>query len=244
MCNCRDQSLLSYDFISLNFGFDDVSLSSDSRNEKPKLIVFDMDSTLIDAECIDELARVAGAEEFVSDITRRAMNGELKYSEALIERVKMLKGLDIELAQKTMDKIPLMPGAEELLEHIRSHKYRTVMLSGGFTLKSEAVRERLKIDQVFSNVLEVKDGKLTGKVSGPMTGDNSKELVFEKLAHEHGLTTEDCVVVGDGANDICIFKRAGYSIAFNPKPVLCQYADVVIRQKNMKAIIPVIDSLQ
>ncbi len=77
-----------------------------------------------------------------------------------------------------------------------------------------------------------------------MTGDNSKEKVFEKLAHEHRLTTEDCVVVGDGANDICIFKRAGHSIAFNPKPVLCQYADVVIRQKDMRAIIPVIDSLQ
>ncbi|MBP2031329.1 phosphoserine phosphatase [Methanohalophilus levihalophilus] len=228
----------------LKSGFDDVSLNSDSRNEKPKLIVFDMDSTLIDAECIDELARAAGVEDFVSDITRKAMNGELKYSEALIERVKTLKGLDIELAQKAMDEISLMPGAEELLEHIRTHGYTTAMLSGGFSLKSEHVGKRLKIDHVFSNILEIKDGKLTGNVSGPMTGDNSKEVVFEKLALEHGISTEDCVVVGDGANDICIFKKAGYSIAFNPKPILCQYADVVIKQKNMKAIIPVIDSLQ
>nr|WP_300607929.1 phosphoserine phosphatase SerB [Methanohalophilus sp.] len=203
-----------------------------------------MDSTLIDAECIDELARAAGTEEFVSEITRKAMNGDLKYSEALIERVRTLKGLDIEIAQKAMDEIPLMPGAEELLDHIRSHGYSTAMLSGGFTLKSEQVGKLLKIDHVYSNVLEVKDGKLTGKVSGPMTGDNSKEIVFEKLAHDHGITTKDCIVVGDGANDICLFKKAGYSIAFNPKPILCQYADVVIKEKNMKALIPVIDSLQ
>jgi phosphoserine phosphatase len=225
-------------------GFDDVSLYSDSRNEKPRLIVFDMDSTLIDAECIDELARVSGTADLVSEITNKTMNGKLKYSEALIERVRMLKGLDIKLAQKTMDEIPLMQGAEELLEYSRYLGYNTAMLSGGFTLTSERVGKLLKIDHVYSNTLEVKDGKLTGNVSGPITGDNSKEVVFEKLAREYGLATEDCVVVGDGANDICIFKRAGYSIAFNPKPVLCQYANVVIRQKDMKAIIPVIDSLQ
>jgi phosphoserine phosphatase len=215
-----------------------------SRNEKPRLIVFDMDSTLIDAECIDELARVAGAEEAVAEITRKTMNGGLKYSEALRERVGMLKGLEVGIARETMEEIPLMPGAVELLGHVKDLGYITAMLSGGFTLAAGRVGEVLNMDHVYANILEIKEGKLTGKVTGPLAGDNSKEIIFEKIAREHGLKPEDCVVVGDGANDVCIFKRAGYSIAFNPKPILCRYADVVITQKDMKAIIPVIDSLR
>lgn len=219
-----------------------ISDLSEKSNNSKKLIVFDMDSTLIDAETIDELAKAAGVGQEVSAITERAMKGEIDFSQALTERVKLLKGLCLEDAKKALDKMPLMPGAKELISFVKSIGYTTVMVSGGFTLSSERVGKLLGIDHVVSNELIVKDGIITGEVTGALTTQNSKELVLEELAAQHGIAPEDCIVVGDGANDICIFKRAGYSIAFNSKPVLRQHADVVIIEKNLKAVIPVIES--
>ncbi|WP_244603496.1 phosphoserine phosphatase SerB [Methanococcoides sp. NM1] len=202
-----------------------------------------MDSTLIDAESIDELARAAGVVDKVSVVTEKAMNGDIDYNQALKDRVILLKGLKLETAQEAMRSMKLMPGAEELVKHVKSLGFKTAMLSGGFTLSTDRVGELLGIDYVYSNVLAVKDGYLTGEVSGPMTDNCSKEVVFEKIAKEIGFETSDCIVVGDGANDICLFKRAGCAIAFNPKPILRQYADEVVTQKDLRAIIPIIDSL-
>jgi phosphoserine phosphatase len=216
-------------------------LSVKSNNSK-KLIVFDMDSTLIDAETIDELAKAAGVGQEVSAITERAMKGEIDFSQALTERVKLLKGLSLEDATTALNKMPLMPGAKELISFVKSAGYTTAMVSGGFTLSSERVGKLLGIDHVVSNELIVKDGTITGEVIGALTAQNSKELVLEEIAAQHGIAPEDCIVVGDGANDICIFKRARYAIAFNSKPVLRQHADVVIIEKNLKAVIPVIES--
>lgn len=201
-----------------------------------------MDSTLIDAETIDELAKAAGVGQEVSAITERAMKGEIDFSQALTERVKLLKGLSLEDAITALDKMPLMPGAKELISFVKSIGYTTAMVSGGFTLSSERVGKLLGIDHVVSNELIVKDGIITGEVIGALTAQNSKELVLEELAAQHGIAPEDCIVVGDGANDICIFKKARYAIAFNSKPVLRQHADVVIIEKNLKAVIPVIES--
>ncbi len=201
-----------------------------------------MDSTLIDAETIDELAKAAGVGREVSAITERAMKGEIDFSQALKERVKLLKGLTLEDAIAALDKMPLMPGAKELINFVKSAGYTTAMVSGGFTLSSERVGKLLGIDHVVSNELIVKDGIITGEVVGSLTAQNSKELVLEEIAAQHGIAPEDCIVVGDGANDICIFKRARYSIAFNSKPVLRQHADIVIIEKNLKAVIPVIES--
>jgi phosphoserine phosphatase len=217
---------------------------SEEINNTKKLIVFDMDSTLIDAETIDELAKAAGVGKEVSAVTERAMKGEIDYSQALTERVRHLKGLSLEDAQAALEKIPLMPGAKELISFLKSIGYTTVMISGGFTLSSERVGKLLGIDHVVSNELIVKDGILTGEVRGALTAHNSKELVLEEIAAQHGIAPEECIVVGDGANDICIFKRAKYAIAFNSKPVLRQYADVVIIEKNLKAVIPVIESFE
>lgn len=202
-----------------------------------------MDSTLIDAESIDELARAAGVVDKVSVVTEKAMNGDIDYNQALKDRVKLLKGLKLETALEAMNAMQLMPGAEELVKHVKSLGFKTAMLSGGFTLSTDRVGKLLDIDYVYSNVLAVKDGCLTGEVSGPMTENCSKEVVFEKIAKETGYETSDCIVVGDGANDICLFKRAGCAIAFNPKPILRQYADEVVTQKDLRAIIPIIDSL-
>lgn len=214
-----------------------------SQKRYSKLIVFDMDSTLIDAESIDELARAAGVVDKVSVVTEKAMNGDIDYHQALKDRVKLLKGLKLETAQEAMRAMQLMPGAEELVKHVKSLGFKTAMLSGGFTLSTDRVGELLGIDYVYSNILAVKDGYLTGEVSGPMADNCSKEVVFEKIAKEMGFETTDCIVVGDGANDICLFKRAGCAIAFNPKPILRQYADEVVTKKDLRAIIPIIDSL-
>ncbi|HML25184.1 MAG TPA: phosphoserine phosphatase SerB [Methanomethylovorans sp.] len=215
---------------------------SERSNSSKKLIVFDMDSTLIDAETIDELAKAAGVGQEVSAITERAMKGEINFSQALTERVRLLNGLKLEDAIKALEKMPLMPGAKELISFVRSRGYATAMVSGGFTLSSERVGKLLGIDHVVSNELIVKDGIITGEVIGSLTAQNSKELVLEEIAAQHGIAPEDCIVVGDGANDICIFKRARYAIAFNSKPILRQHADVVIIEKNLKAVIPVIES--
>ncbi len=202
-----------------------------------------MDSTLIDAESIDELARAAGVMELVSVVTEKAMNGELDYNQALKERVSLLKGLKLQHAKEAMDNIPLMTGALELVRHVRSLGFKTAMLSGGFTLSAERIGNILGMDYVYSNVLSIKDDMLTGEVSGPMTWSNSKEKVFEKLTADNGLDPSCCIVVGDGANDICIFKRAGCAIAFNSKPILHEYADAVVTKKDLRALIPIIDSL-
>ena len=219
-----------------------ISDLSEKNNDSTKLIVFDMDSTLIDAETIDELAKAAGVGQEVSAITERAMKGEIDFSQALTERVKLLKGLTLEDATTALDKMPLMPGAKELINFVKSVGYTTAMVSGGFTLSSERVGKLLGIDHVVSNELIVEDGIITGEVVGSLTAQNSKELVLEEIAAQHGIAPEDCIVVGDGANDICIFKRARYAIAFNSKPVLRQHADIVIIEKNLKAVIPVIES--
>jgi len=209
-----------------------------------KMIVFDMDSTLIDAETIDELARAAGVVSKVEEITKRAMCGDLDFGQSLIERVRLLKGLPLETALDAVNQISLMPGAAELLLYVKSKGYNTAMISGGFTISAEMVGKALGIDFVVSNELLVKDGCLTGEVAGPIMQQDSKVKVFEELARiSCGVQPEMCVVVGDGANDACIFERAGFAIGFNPKPILREYADVVITKKDLRAVIPILESL-
>lgn len=220
------------------------NISDLSEQNSKKLIVFDMDSTLIDAETIDELAIVAGVGPEVSAITEKAMKGELNFPEALNARVKLLEGLTVNDAKTALDKIPLMPGAQELISFVKSKGYATAIISGGFTLSSDRIGKLLKIDYIKSNELIENNGILTGELKGPLTTQNSKELALEEIAAQHGISPKDCIVVGDGANDICIFKIAKYAIAFNSKPILRQHANVVIIEKNLKAVIPIIESFE
>ncbi|WP_245748021.1 phosphoserine phosphatase SerB [Methanolobus profundi] len=202
-----------------------------------------MDSTLIDAETIDQLAHAAGVGDEVAAITERAMHGELDFSEALLERVRLLKGLSLEKAHDALDRMPFMPGAKELVSYLRSRGYKTAMISGGFTIAAERVGETLGMDHVVSNELLTDNGHLTGEVIGPLRDQGSKEHVLEGIASKYGIKPNECIVVGDGANDICIFKMARYAIAFNSKPILREFADIVITEKNLEAVIPVIQSL-
>lgn len=208
-----------------------------------RLIVFDMDSTLIDAETIDELAKAAGVGEEVAEITRRAMNGEMDYGEALRKRVLLLKGLSVKRAVEATRRIRYNPGAEELVCRVKSLGYITAMISGGFTLSADRVGEELGMDYVYSNELVVDRGVLTGEVRGPLLEHDSKMKVLMQIAKQEGVDYRRCIVIGDGANDIQLFKKAGYRIAFNSKPVLQKYADVVVEGNDLRKVIPIIEAL-
>lgn len=208
-----------------------------------KLFVFDMDSTLIDAEVIDELAKAAGVEEEVSKITKAAMNGEMDYTESFQTRVASLKGLSCEKAAAETGKIQLMPGAAELMKFIRETGGKTAMITCGFSLIADYVREQLDIDYVYSNDLIVKEGLLTGEAAGPLMTTNAKEKVLDELVDRVGIPYAECLVVGDGANDICLFQKAGFSIAFNAKPVVQEQAHAVVYGKDLRNVIPVLKTV-
>ena len=208
-----------------------------------RLIVFDMDSTLIDAETIDELAKAAGVGDEVAEITRRAMNGEMDYGEALRERVVLLRGLSVERAVEAAGQIRYNLGAEELVSRVKSLGYTTAMISGGFTLSADRIGGELGMDYVYSNELEVDGNILTGEVIGPLLEHDSKMRVLIHIAEQEGVDYRRCIVIGDGANDIQLFKKAGYRIAFNSKPVLQRYADVVVEGNDLHKVIPIIEAL-
>ncbi|MFQ6120279.1 MAG: phosphoserine phosphatase SerB [Methanosarcinales archaeon] len=208
------------------------------------LMIFDMDSTLIDAETINELANAAGVGDKVAKLTERAMRGELDYGTALRYRVKLLKGLRIEDAISATQKMPLMKGAVKLVNTAKKIGYKTAMISGGFTISANRIGKLLGMDYIVANELVFKNGVATGEVLGKLTEQNSKELVMLEIAKQVGVEPSECVVIGDGANDIYLCKRAGYSIAFNCKPILEKYADVVITCKDLEKVIPVICNLK
>jgi len=226
-------------------GYDSVDFS---HFNKPalhsfKLFVFDMDSTLIDAEVIDTLAKAANVEEKVSKITEAAMSGKMDYTESFQMRVACLKGLPVEKAAVEIKKIQLMPGAVELIKYIHDCGGKTAMVTCGFSIVADDVRKQLNIDYVYSNHLIIENECFTGEAIGPLMTTNSKEKVLGELVQKTGVPYEECMVIGDGANDICMFKKAGYSIAFNAKPIVQEQADTIVKEKDLRNIIPVIESI-
>ncbi|MDI9395050.1 MAG: phosphoserine phosphatase SerB [Euryarchaeota archaeon] len=202
-----------------------------------KLIVFDMDSTFKDAETIDELARAADLVSKVGEITKRATHGYLDFEQALAERVRLLEGLSPETALDAVDQINLMPEAAELVLYVKSWGYRTAMISAGFITAATRIGKTPGIDFVVSKKLLVEDGYLTGEVVCPVTQSDSKAKVFKELVRLYNVRPDQCLLVGDGAKDACIFEIAGFAIAFNPEPILREYADVVITVKNLRTVI-------
>jgi len=199
-----------------------------------------MDSTVIDAEGIIELARAKGVGDYVAEVTGRAMNGELDFESALRERVRLLRGLPMQKALEVAESIPLMPGAEKLMKELKSLGFRTVLISGGFTIIANRVGRRLGMDEVHANELVVDDGALTGEVRGPLTRQSSKKEVLEEICKSLNISPRDCIAVGDGSNDLCWKGVVGTFIAFNAKPVVQRAADIIVDGKNMESLIPVI----
>lgn len=206
------------------------------------LICFDMDSTLITIECIDELADFAGKKQEVSEVTEAAMRGEIDYRESLRRRLALLAGLDARvLARVYGERLLLSEGARELLEAAQNAGLRTAILSGGFTYFTERLRIELGFDFATSNELEISGGKLTGKVVGDIVDASAKAHHLARLADELGLKKEQVIACGDGANDLMMMAQAGLSVAFHAKPATRAKADVAINFGGLDSLLNLFD---
>jgi phosphoserine phosphatase len=218
-------------------GFD-VSLQRESLFRRSKrLIVLDMDSTLIRIEVIDELARAAGVGDQVSRITERAMQGEMDYDESLRQRVGLLTGLDVGVLDRISADLPLTEGAETMVRVLKRLGYKIAVISGGFSRAAEALKRRLELDYAYSNNLEVQGGKLTGRVVGPIVNAQRKAELLETIAQAEGVLLDQVIAVGDGANDALMLERAGLGIAFHAKAKLRERADTSISGAGLDAIL-------
>jgi phosphoserine phosphatase len=182
------------------------------------LVCFDMDSTLIQTEVIDELAELAGVGEQVKAITESAMQGEIDFNESFQRRMKLLKGLSEEVLQQVAEGLPITKGARRLIDTLHSYGFKTAILSGGFTYFGNYLKEKLDIDYVYANELEIKDGKLTGNYIGDIVNGEKKAEYLKLLADEMGIDISQTIAVGDGANDLKMLDLAGLGIAFHAKP--------------------------
>lgn len=208
---------------------------------KPGLLVMDMDSTAIQIECIDEIAKLAGVGEQVAAVTARAMNGELDFAQSLIARVAALQGADEEILQQILNSVPLMPGLTELVSHLKAHQWQVAIASGGFTYFTEALKQQLDLTATFANVLEIADGKLTGKVLGDIVDANTKARVVNELAAEYAIAPTQIVAIGDGANDIPMLNVAALGVAFHAKPKVQAQAKAAIRQGSLLQLLYLLD---
>lgn len=202
-----------------------------------KLAVFDFDSTLMDGETLEFLAQELGIATEIKEITDRAMRGELDFFESLTTRVKLLKGLSVLKVNEICQNLPVMNGAYETISGLKARGYKIVCLSGGFKNATVPFCEKLGIDADFSNILHEKNGILTGLVGGEMMFNTSKGEIIKRLQKLLGVSVDNTLAVGDGANDLSMFNYAGKRVAFCAKPVLREAANVIIDKKDLKLIL-------
>ncbi len=202
-----------------------------------KLAVFDFDSTLMDGETLEIIAREIGIDKEVKEITDRAMRGELDFFESLQYRVSLLKGMPVKTVNEICSNLPVIKGAEETIKELKKRGFTVVCFSGGFKNATVPFMEKYGLDCEFSNILHEKDGVLTGLVGGEMMFNNSKGEMLKRLQKITGTSPADTITTGDGANDLSMFKFAGTKIAFCAKPVLEQQADIIIKEKDLTLIL-------
>ena len=209
-----------------------------SEGRRKKMLLADMDSTMIQQECIDELADEAGVGDRVKDITARAMNGELDFEGALTERVALLKGLDAGVIDHVLNtRITYMPGGATLLATMKAHGAHTVLVSGGFTAFTAKVAAELGFDENRANTLLVENGKLTGDVARPILGRQAKVDALEQVTARLGLSDADVIAVGDGANDLGMLHRAGAGVALHAKPAVAAECDLRVNHGDLTALL-------
>ena len=201
-----------------------------------KLVVFDLDNVIIDGEAIDEIGKLANVEEDIAEITEKAMQGEIDFETSIKDRVQLLEGTSIEDIENLADELPLMPGACKTIKCLKDKDIDVAIISGSFDVVAEKVQEKLGVDTVYTNSFTVEDGKLTGEVTGPLVS-GSKLDVLKDHVEEAGITLDEVVAVGDGANDISMIESAGCGIAFNAKDSVKEIADVVVDEKDLSKVL-------
>ena len=216
----------------------DVAIQDEAQyGRSRRLIAFDMDSTLIQAEIIDELARMKGVGEEVSRVTEAAMRGEIDFKQSFTRRLSLLRGLPEQRVYELLERVPMTDGAERLIRTLKAQGYKTAILSGGFTFFGRHLQQRLGIDYLHANELEMNDGIVTGNVIPPIMDGQRKAEMLKKIAEEQDIPLEQAIAVGDGANDLPMLNLAGMGIAFRAKPVVRQNAQHAISSLGLDAIL-------
>ncbi|HHE9473673.1 phosphoserine phosphatase [Haemophilus influenzae] len=201
------------------------------------LLVMDMDSTAIQIECIDEIAKLAGVGELVSAITESAMRGELDFEQSLRCRVGTLKGVPESILQQVRENLPLMPGLVETIQTLQKYGWKTAIASGGFTYFADYLKALLQLDFAASNQFDIEDGKLTGLVKGDVVDAQYKAKTLQHLLEEYGIDSQYSIAIGDGANDLAMMNVAGLGVAFHAKPKVQQQAQIVVNFTDLTALL-------
>jgi phosphoserine phosphatase len=205
--------------------------------KEPGLLVMDMDSTTIEIECIDEIAKLAGVGEQVAAVTELAMLGELDFAQSLHQRVATLSDSSEQILAEVAKNIPLMAGLETLILELKKHNWRIAIASGGFTYFADHLKELLKLDAAFANELEIVDGKLTGKVLGSVVDAQVKADSLALLSNQYDIPARQTVAMGDGANDLVMMAAASFGVAFHAKPIVLAQADSAINQQGLDCLL-------
>lgn len=207
-----------------------------------KLVVFDLDNVIIDGEGIDEIGKLINIEDQIAAITEQAMQGEIDFETSIKKRVGLLKGVATDDIRTLANEMPLMKGAKETVSTLKENGFEVAIISGSFDIIADTIKGKLDVDNIFTNSLVEEDGVLTGEVTGPLVS-GSKLDVLSKLIEEKGYTLDECVAVGDGANDISMIESAKYGIAFNAKPALKENADIIVETRDLTDVLNVIINL-
>ena len=235
----HDPARLKTDLMSSaeRLGFD-FSVQRDSVFRRTRrLVAFDMDSTLINAEIIDELAKRHGVGSQVAGITQRAMMGELDFEESFQERSRLLKGLSVRVLHDVAENVALNPGADRLLRALHYFGFKTAIISGGFQYVGDLLADRLGIDYVFANSLEITNEIMTGEVEGEIINAHRKSELLKEIAHSEGISDQQTIAIGDGANDIPMLNTAGLGVAYHAKPFVRNTADHVISEFGLDSVL-------
>jgi phosphoserine phosphatase len=208
-----------------------------------KLVAMDMDSTLITIECIDEIADMQGLKPQVADITEAAMRGELEFSESLMRRVALLEGLDASALERVYsERLAVSMGGEAMLAGVKAAGLKTLLVSGGFTFFTERLKQRLGLDYTHANVLEIVDGKLTGRVVGGIVDADEKQRTVERVCADLGISPKQAIVMGDGANDLKMMGIGGLSVAFRAKPVVRAQASIALNYTGLDGLLTILSN--
>ena len=228
--------------IAHELALDIAPLNFHASLKQAGLLVMDMDSTAIQIECIDEIAKLAGTGDMVSAITERAMRGELDFSQSLRQRVATLKDAPEGILQEVKQHLPLMPGLVETVKELKNHGWKVAIASGGFTYFAEVLQQKLGLDFIAANQFEIIDGKLTGNVQGTIVDAQYKAQTLQQLAQQFHIATENTVAIGDGANDLAMMQVADVGVAYHAKPKVQQLAQVIVNFTDLTALLCILSA--